>query len=109
MSNSLMPAFKNAPKKVKSEKPRKNVKQQKFSKFEGKNCTSNILQKVKCYFWPISIIPHLIPSEMSIEAPLLVCSVCGCWDRAQLRLRHWLLDAITTWLDLILKHKKTLQ
>ena len=69
MSNSLMPAFKNAPKKVKSEKPRKNVKQQKFSKFEGKNCTSNILQKVKCYFWSISIIPRLIPSEMSIEAP----------------------------------------
>jgi hypothetical protein len=33
ISKSLMPAFKNAPKKVKSKKPRRNAQKRKFSKF----------------------------------------------------------------------------
>jgi hypothetical protein len=33
ISNSLMPAFKNAPKEVESKKPRKNVKKRKYSRF----------------------------------------------------------------------------
>ena len=33
ISNSLMPAFRNAPKKVKSKKPRKNAQKRKYSKF----------------------------------------------------------------------------
>jgi hypothetical protein len=33
ISNLLMPAFRNAPKKVKSKKPRKNAQKPKYSKF----------------------------------------------------------------------------
>jgi hypothetical protein len=88
ISNLLMPTFKMLPKKIKSWTHEKMCNNKISQNLQEKTVHfQTFWKKVKCYFWQISIIPSLIPSEMSkkykTEAPLMVCSVWGCWDRAQ--------------------------
>ncbi len=55
------------------------------------------VSKLRC---PAHLFPNT-PRTLFHLPPLRLHCVGGCWDPGQLRLRHWLSDALTARLDLI--------